>query len=268
MTQMNDKLLGIFELQSQVFNKIQELKEKGVAEEEMHVFAKDRKTIDVLLEKTKVPSSTSETGDWKGDYQSVFSSDDTSRGAYTDIGETQNGSTDYNQHIEDGKVILYVDSSRSTASADHRHDGSQKHTSPSGRGATTKDSEESIQLHEERLNVEKDRVQTGEVKVGKHVIEEEKNVEVPVEREEVYIERRPLNEEVSRTDARTEEAADKNIHMPVTEEQVNVSKKDTISEELVVGKKKVKDTEQINETVRREEADIDEVPNNRKHRDK
>ncbi|HSI66280.1 MAG TPA: YsnF/AvaK domain-containing protein [Planococcus sp. (in: firmicutes)] len=251
MAEMNDKLLGIFELQSQAFIKIQELKEDGFMEEDMQIFAKDRNTIDVLLEKTEVNYSTSENGDWKGDFQSVFSSDDTSRGAYTDIGETHNGTTDYNQHIEEGKVILYVDSNR------NRSTGYQNQQRTSS-GATEKDSEESIRLHEERLNVEKDRVQTGEVKIGKHLVEEEKKMDVPIEREEVYIERRPVNEEVSSDKERAEAAADKNIHIPVSKERVNVSKEEIVTEELVVGKKKIKDTEQISETVRKEKAHIEE----------
>lgn len=256
MAETNDKLLGIFELQSQAFIKIQELKEKGFMEEEMHVFAKDRNTIDVLLDKTDVPHSTSESGDWKGDYQSVFSSDDTTRGAYTDIGETQNGSTDYNQHIEEGKVILYVDSRRSISSRKEK-------PGKEGGGSNEKGSEQSLRLHEERLNVEKDLVQTGEVNVGKHMVEEEKKIDVPIEREEIYVERRPVNDEVVGEQERTEAGADKNIHIPLTEERVNVSKEEFVKEELVVGKKKVEDTEQIKETVRKEKADIDESTGNR-----
>lgn len=40
------------------------------------------------------------------------------------------------------------------------------------------------------------------------------------------------------------------------EEQVEVTKKDVIAEEIVIGKKKVVDTETVSETVRREEVDI------------
>lgn len=119
--------------------------------------------------------------------------------------------------------------------------------------------EERLRLHEERLQVNKDRVQTGEVNVGKHVVEDEQTIEVPVEREEVYVERRPVNEE-STEGGLTGDAYQEgdNIHIPVTEERVNVSKTDVVNEEIVVGKRKVQDTETVSETVRREEADIDE----------
>ncbi|MGO1060700.1 DUF2382 domain-containing protein [Planococcus sp. FY231025] len=117
--------------------------------------------------------------------------------------------------------------------------------------------EERLRLHEERLHVNKDRVQTGEVNVGKHVVESEQSIDVPVEREEVYVERRPVDEEVSGTDAAAYQEGD-TIHIPLTEERVEVSKTDVVSEEIVVGKKKVQDTETVRETVRKEEADIDE----------
>lgn len=128
--------------------------------------------------------------------------------------------------------------------------------------------EEKLRLHEERLNVDKERVQTGEVNVGKHVVEENQTIEVPVEREEVYVERRPVNEETTgnsfdKDSGLTGDAYQEgeNIHIPVTEERVEVSKKDVVAEEIVVGKRKVQDTETVNETVRREEADIDEDTN-------
>ncbi|MDN3427720.1 DUF2382 domain-containing protein [Microbacterium sp. APC 3898] len=128
--------------------------------------------------------------------------------------------------------------------------------------------EEKLRLHEERLNVDKERVQTGEVNVGKHVVEENQTIEVPVEREEVYVERRPVNEETTgnsfdKDSGLTGDAYQEgeNIHIPVTEERVEVTKKDVVAEEIVVGKRKVQDTETVNETVRREEADIDEDTN-------
>ncbi|QHJ70358.1 YsnF/AvaK domain-containing protein [Planococcus halotolerans] len=126
-----------------------------------------------------------------------------------------------------------------------------------GRGHTD---EEKLRLHEERLHVDKEQVKTGEVNVDKHVVEEERSVDVPVEREEVYVERRPVDEKS--TDARdTGFNENDNINIPVSEERVNVSKNDVVSEEIVVGKRKVEDTETVRDTVRREEADIDEDVN-------
>ena len=50
-----------------------------------------------------------------------------------------------------------------------------------------------LTLHEERLAPHKETVQTGAVEVRKEVITEQKTIQVPVEREEIVIERRPAN---------------------------------------------------------------------------
>lgn len=113
--------------------------------------------------------------------------------------------------------------------------------------------EESVQLHEERLNVDKENVETGEASVDKHVVEEEQEFDVPVEREEVTIERKPVNEKV---DEDFNANDDDSVHIPLHEERVKVDKENVVSEEIVIKKNKVQDTEHVSEKVRHEEADI------------
>ncbi|MER2035295.1 DUF2382 domain-containing protein [Mammaliicoccus vitulinus] len=113
--------------------------------------------------------------------------------------------------------------------------------------------EESVQLHEERLNVDKENVETGQASVGKRVVEENEEFDVPVEREEVTIERRTVNEKVDEDFNANE---DDSVHVPLHEERVNVDKENVVSEEIVIKKNKVQDTEHVSEKVRREEADI------------
>ncbi|WP_159314883.1 DUF2382 domain-containing protein [Mammaliicoccus sciuri] len=113
--------------------------------------------------------------------------------------------------------------------------------------------EESVQLHEERLNVDKENVETREASVDKHVVEEEQEFDVPVEREEVTIERRPVNEKV---DEDFNANDDDSVHIPLHEERVKVDKENVVSEEIVIKKNKVQDTEHVSEKVRHEEADI------------
>ncbi|WP_436864226.1 DUF2382 domain-containing protein [Mammaliicoccus sciuri] len=113
--------------------------------------------------------------------------------------------------------------------------------------------EESVQLHEERLNVDKENVETGDASVDKHVVEEEQEFDVPVEREEVTIERRPVNEKV---DEDFNANDDDSVHIPLHEERVKVDKENVVSEEIVIKKNKVQDTEHVSEKVRHEKADI------------
>jgi uncharacterized protein (TIGR02271 family) len=112
---------------------------------------------------------------------------------------------------------------------------------------------ERLELREEELDVTTERVQTGEVRVHKEVVTEQRNVEVPVSREEVVIERRPVaGREASGDLDETDE-----IRIPVSEEQVRVDKRPVVREEVSVGKREIRDTEEVSETVRREEARIE-----------
>lgn len=110
-----------------------------------------------------------------------------------------------------------------------------------------------IRLREERLKVDKTPVKTGEVRVGKRVVTEHKTLDVPVEREEVIIERKAASGRAAKGDIREEE-----IVVPVKEERVTVTKQPVVTEEVSVGKRKVHDTKHVSETVRKEELEVAE----------
>lgn len=121
--------------------------------------------------------------------------------------------------------------------------------------------EERIQLREERLRVDKENVRTGEVNVDKHVETDHQEFDVPVEHDEVTIERRPVDGERKAGGMDDDLTDDDSIHIPVSEERVNVDKESVVDEEVVVRKDRVQDTEHVSEDVRREEVDIDETDN-------
>jgi uncharacterized protein (TIGR02271 family) len=115
--------------------------------------------------------------------------------------------------------------------------------------------EQTLKLREEQLDVSKERVQTGEVEVHKEVVQEQQKVNIPVTREEVYVERREVNETASGVDSTIEDG--ETIRVPIMEERVEVTKKPVVTEELVIGKREVTDTEQVVENVKREEAHLE-----------
>jgi uncharacterized protein (TIGR02271 family) len=106
-----------------------------------------------------------------------------------------------------------------------------------------------IQLREEHLRADKESVNTGEVKVRKEVRTEHKQINVPVEREEVVVERRPARGGRASGDMKAEE-----IRIPVKEERVRVTKEPVVREEVSVGKRKVRDTKTVSGDVRKEEV--------------
>jgi len=112
-----------------------------------------------------------------------------------------------------------------------------------------------MELREEELRVEKDQVQAGEVRLRKEVVTEERTVEVPVTREEVVIERRPA---ASGRDASGSIDEGEEIRIPLMEEEVRVEKTPVVREEVNLKKRQVQDTERVSETVRKEEARIEQ----------
>ena len=113
-----------------------------------------------------------------------------------------------------------------------------------------------LERREERLQVDKHTEKAGDVRVGKHVVEEEQSVDVPVSREEVTLERRSVDRPATGTTTSADE-----IDMPVYEERVEAGKSAHVVEELEVGKTAKTGTERVSGTVRKEEFDIDDETN-------
>lgn len=110
-----------------------------------------------------------------------------------------------------------------------------------------------IQLREEHLRADKQTVKQGDVKVRKEVRTEHQQLTIPVEREEVVIERRPANgRRAADGSIRAEE-----IRIPVKEEKVRVSKEAVVKEEVAVGKRKVREAQTVEGDVQREELVVE-----------
>jgi uncharacterized protein (TIGR02271 family) len=118
----------------------------------------------------------------------------------------------------------------------------------------TTDDEHSLRLRAERLNVSKQSVQSGEVQLHKEVVEEKQSINVPVKHEEVFIQRRAIN------DGRLSDSPigqDETVRIPVLAEQVSVTKTPVETGEVAIGKRTVQENQRVTDTVRHEEARLD-----------
>lgn len=109
-----------------------------------------------------------------------------------------------------------------------------------------------LRLRQEELDISKDKVETGEVILSKEIVEEQKTIDVPVTHEEVVIERRAIDHESSDSPIGAEET----IHIPVSEERVEVGKHTVVTGEVSAYKREVEETQHVEETLRREEARV------------
>jgi len=112
-----------------------------------------------------------------------------------------------------------------------------------------------MRLREEELRARKTSVETGQVELGKEIVEEDRTLQVPVSREEVTIERHPVDRRPA--DQPIDETESETIRMPVREEHVEVEKTPVVYEEVGVGKRVSQETQHVSETVRREELRVD-----------
>ena len=133
---------------------------------------------------------------------------------------------------------------------------SQNNKSDQGNEMSTSSQENqssgSLQLHKEELDITKNNVSAGEVVLSKEVVEEQKTVDVPIMHEEVVIKRTPMNNERSDSTISSEET----INIPVSQEQVEVNKYTVTTEEISASKRKVEETQQVQETLKHEEAHV------------
>jgi uncharacterized protein (TIGR02271 family) len=118
---------------------------------------------------------------------------------------------------------------------------------------------QNLKLYEERLVANKSRVKTAEVAIGKHVETETARVAVPVERERVIIERTTPNDSnrtVSPGEANFREG--EATRMELYEETPDIHKEAVLREEVRVKKVVERDTVEAEDTIRREELDINQ----------
>ncbi len=123
----------------------------------------------------------------------------------------------------------------------------------SGREDLRDEDELRIQRTEEELRAGTQERQAGEVGVRKSVRTEREQIAVPKKREEVSVDRVPVD------DGTPGEIGEDEASMSVVEEEVVVDKQAVVKEEIRVKKDVVQEEEVVEEDVRKEEIDIDDA---------
>jgi uncharacterized protein (TIGR02271 family) len=114
----------------------------------------------------------------------------------------------------------------------------------------------------EEIAVGKQVVESGKVRISKRISEHEELVDVPLFREEVRVERVPVNLFVEALPPVRQEGD--TMIIPVVEEQIVIQKKLLLVEELRVRKEVVEHHQPQTVNVRKEEVEIKRIAGNRK----
>lgn len=268
---MSKKVLGVYNSSDDVIHAIEEFKNEGYSENELSIIANTRDIPSAIQNEIGVTTEEVSGTDYNRTYEhrgfienllSVFeinSNINDGTTSYFDhlvgLGFDEDAAREYERDINSGKILLLSDREAEQALGGGFTGTASPDQTKFDDNSFSRDKERTMKLREEQLDVAKERVQTGEVEVNKEVVEEQKTVHVPVTHEEVYVERQEVGGRTA--DTTTPIGSDETIHVPIVEEKVEVSKKPVVTEELVIGKRQVTETEQVTDNIKREEAKVE-----------
>ena len=136
-----------------------------------------------------------------------------------------------------------------------QHYSHERFYGPRTRTLTGAEREARVTRSEEELAIGKRAVQAGEAAIRKTVETERVRESVPVTREEVTVERRPVEPGMAAGDV---EIGEDQIRVPIVEEEVTVEKRVVPKEEVVIRKEAVQEERVVEDTVRKERIDVDQ----------
>lgn len=114
---------------------------------------------------------------------------------------------------------------------------------------------QSVLRSEERLRASTETVETGRVRLRKHVVTSEEQITVPVRREEVHVTREPVKAGEAHTGA---EIGDEEHEIILHEERPVLAKETVPVERVSLDAETVQENRKVTDTVRREEVEIDD----------
>lgn len=289
---MNKTVYGVYESNAEVIQAINALKAKGFEGDDITVVADKEETLDFTnhQRETDVHTMTNVPNDesFMDKVARFFMPEDTAD-LSTRLANAGLSNSDAAEHVfdvENGKVLVLVEEGEGhlgtardkfttgtmdtagtrldTNSTNPLYNGTEKNDAlnkedvygVNGQARELPEDERTLRLREEQLNIDKERVQTGEVVINKEVNEQHKTINVPVEHEEVTVEHRSVSGREANRETGTIEDGE-TLRIPVVEEKLEVSKKPVVTDEIVIKKHAVQETEQVQDTLKKEDIQLD-----------
>lgn len=170
MESKDNKLYGVYNNESELQEQIHELKTQGFSDEDMYVVANHDDQISMVRGSTEIESNTDD-GNWWSKFKSFLLGEDTVNDGINRMGFDDREREHFQSEVRNGKILLYVD--REYGASFARQNDSASHMSNENTLNEHNDGfqEERIELHQDRVNVDKTQVQSGEGNVNKHVKE-------------------------------------------------------------------------------------------------
>ncbi|MGG1368167.1 YsnF/AvaK domain-containing protein [Priestia megaterium] len=253
------RVAGTFHSEQEAIHAIKGLKRQGYRETDILVVAKDRSKTLQLRAETNVmieagtPAVSSLAGVMMDSFLTIMTggmATTTQAGGLTSklirMGIQNFTAKQCEMDVKEGKILILIDVDETQTIPSYTTVRESPYETEGHR---------SVLLREEQLNVRKERVQTGEIQLRKGIVEELRTIKVPVMREEIYVERRPVIDCQYDGSPLTENEI---IRIPIMEERIEVTKRPVVVEEVIIGKRKIQEIKEMKDTVLKEEAQIEQ----------
>jgi uncharacterized protein (TIGR02271 family) len=135
-----------------------------------------------------------------------------------------------------------------------------------GRGTSDRTTDTAMTRSEERLRAGTERVEAGRARLRKYVVTDTEQVQVPVSREEVRVEREPITDANRDAAYSGPEISEEEHEVTLRAERPVVQTEAVPVERVRLDKERVTDTETVSGEVRKEKIDVDEPTRSRRKR--
>ncbi|SFB13758.1 MULTISPECIES: YsnF/AvaK domain-containing protein [unclassified Bacillus (in: firmicutes)] len=273
----NKNVVGLYETKHAAILEIEKLRNLGYRPSDITVIAKEQTAADSITYRTGVDSADTSSlmveepkteksfSEWFAALFEEGKPQNNSPSPLSDFGLSEEEIPFYEEGINDGKILVLTNSEGKTTESHPTYFGTNiqpkkpLNSSPKlnpKQGFTTEEpliEERKMELREEQLQISKNQIQTGEVELHKQIVEEQQTVQVPVSKDEVFVEHRTADEVAS---SEISDEDDELIRVPVVEERLKVTKEQVVTGEVVIGKRQVQEMQQVSDTVKREELRV------------
>lgn len=247
-----------FRTEDELLARIDQLRAQGFSDSELEVISANEFTNDNLRYYGISDRANRETldPDYNGIY-AYYTGEDLDPAYFGDFGFDRTVSDEALGAVENGNYVLAIERDgylEDPEFVDQAYEHRKDYIDQDILERDDLSNRDKIRLHEERLRVNKERVQTGEIGLRKEVVTETQEIEVPVEKERVTIERRAVDETADpgyNFDETSEE-----IRIPIHEERVTVDKETVATEEVEINRENVTENQRVSEEVRKERLDV------------
>ncbi len=253
-----------FSKTEQLLKRIEHYKQYGLDEERMTVISATRPG-NILKDYPGIEQKSAKDGAWD-QIAAWMAGEDPEEKVMEELHLDDTKREVYRKSLENGKMLLFIDYNNKDLYTGRKINTQGAGTNGESIHPTNKVTgrdEDSIPLREEQLVVDKEEVNMGEVVVNKYTDSKVEDFDVPVERDDVTVKRRPLAGEPLFDTYNHEDSDDEPgvIRIPITKDRIKIIKEKVVAEEIIIRKNKVKDTKRISEVVSHEDIEVSEVRN-------